>query len=80
MRTFARNPALGISSSGFMSNLIKGTRNLTQRQRLQFVKALHLEAKMAEYFDFLVQFNQAKSLEEKNHFFAYLSKHRGSQA
>ncbi len=80
MRTFARNPALGISSSGFMTNLLKGSRNLTQRQRLQFVKALHLESKAAEYFDFLVQFNQAKSLEEKNHFFAYLSKHRGSQA
>ena len=80
MRTFARNPALGISSSGFMTNLLKGTRNLTQRQRLQFAKALHLEARQAEYFDFLVQFNQAKSIEEKNHFFAYLSKHRGSQA
>jgi uncharacterized protein (TIGR02147 family) len=80
MRTFARNPALGISSSGFMTNLLKGTRNLTQRQRLQFAKALHLEGLQAEYFDFLVQFNQAKSIEEKNHFFAYLSKHRGSQA
>ena len=80
MRTFAKNPALGISSSGFMTNLLKGTRNLTQRQRLQFAKALHLEERPAEYFDFLVQFNQAKSIEEKNHFFAYLSKHRGSQA
>jgi len=80
MRTFAKNPTLGISSSGFMTNLLKGMRNLTQRQRLQFTKALKLDERQSEYFDFLVQFNQAKSIEEKNHFFAYLSKHRGSQA
>ncbi len=80
MRTFARNPSLGISSSSFMTNLLKGTRNLTQRQRLQFAKALKLESRQAEYFDFLVQFNQAKSIEEKNFFFAKLSKHNTSQA
>ncbi|HKP98006.1 MAG TPA: TIGR02147 family protein [Fibrobacteria bacterium] len=80
MRTFASNPALGISSTSYMTNLLKGTRNLTQRQRLQFGKALKLEGPAAEYFDFLVQFNQAKTLDEKNYFFAHLSKHRGSQA
>lgn len=80
MRTFAANPALGISSTSYMTNLLKGTRNLTQRQRLQFGKALKLEGTAAEYFDFLVQFNQAKTLEEKNYFFAHLSRYRGSQA
>lgn len=80
MRTFAANPALGISSTSYMSNLLNGNRNLTQRQRLQFIKALKLEGTPAEYFDFLVQFNQARTLEEKNYFFAHLSKHRGSQA
>ena len=80
MRTFARNPTLGISSTSFMTNLIKGARNLTQRQRLAFIKALKLEGLEAEYFDFLVQFNQAKTLDEKNYFFSHLSKHRGSQA
>jgi uncharacterized protein (TIGR02147 family) len=80
MRTFAGNPALGISSTSYMSNLLKGARNLTQRQRLQFIKALKLEGPAAEYFDFLVQFNQAKTIEEKNYFFAHLSRHRGSQA
>ncbi|MDB5047589.1 MAG: hypothetical protein JWO30_660 [Fibrobacteres bacterium] len=80
MRTFAANPALGISSTSYMTNLLKGTRNLTQRQRLQFIKALKLEGPAAEYFDFLVQFNQAKTIEEKNYFFAHLSRHRGSQA
>lgn len=80
MRTFAANPALGISSTSYMTNLLKGARNLTQRQRLQFIKALKLEGMAAEYFDFLVQFNQAKTLDEKNYFFSHLSRHRGSQA
>ena len=80
MRTFAANPALGISSTSYMTNLLKGTRNLTQSQRLQFIKALKLEGMVAEYFDFLVQFNQAKTLDEKNYFFSHLSRHRGSQA
>ena len=80
MRTFAANPALGISSTSYMTNLLKGARNLTQRQRLQFIKALKLEGAAAEYFDFLVQFNQAKTLDEKNYFFSHLSRHRGSQA
>jgi uncharacterized protein (TIGR02147 family) len=80
MRSFARNPALGISSTSFMTNLMKGERNLTQRQRLAFIKALKLEGPEAEYFDFLVQFNQAKTLDEKNYFFSHLSRHRGSRA
>jgi uncharacterized protein (TIGR02147 family) len=80
MRTFAANPSLGISSTSYMTNLLKGTRNLTQKQRLQFIKALKLEGAGAEYFDFLVQFNQAKTLDEKNYFFSHLSKYRGSQA
>ncbi len=80
MRAFARQPALGISSSSFMCNLLQGKRNLTQHLRLKFSKALKLEPHEAEYFDFLVQFNQAKSLEEKNYFFSHLSKHRGSRA
>lgn len=80
MRAFARQPSLGISSSSFMSNLLQGKRNLTQHLRLKFSKALKLEPHEAEYFDFLVQFNQAKSLEEKNYFFSHLSKHRGSRA
>jgi uncharacterized protein (TIGR02147 family) len=80
MRAFARQPSLGISSSSFMSNLLQGKRNLTQHLRLKFSRALKLEAHEAEYFDFLVQFNQAKSLEEKNYFFSHLSKHRGSRA
>ncbi len=80
MRAFARQPSLGISSSSFMTNLLQGRRNLTQHLRLKFAKAMRLDSLESEYFDSLVQFYQAKSLEEKNYFFSRLSKHRGSSA
>jgi uncharacterized protein (TIGR02147 family) len=80
MRAFARHPSLAISSSSFMSNLLQGKRNLTQHLRMKFAKALRLEGQDAEYFDFLVQFNQAKSMEEKNYFFTQMSRYRGSRA
>lgn len=80
VRAFARHPSLMLTSSGFMTQLLQGKRNLSQQLRLKFVQALKLEPRDAEYFDFLVQFNQAKSLEEKNYFFGHLSRQRGSRA
>jgi uncharacterized protein (TIGR02147 family) len=80
VRSFARHPSLMLTSSGFMTQLLQGKRNLSQQLRLKFVQALHLDSRESEYFDFLVQFNQAKSLEEKNYFFAHLSRQRGSRA
>jgi uncharacterized protein (TIGR02147 family) len=80
VRAFARHPSLMLTSSGFMTQLLQGKRNLSQQLRLKFVQALGLDSRDSEYFDFLVQFNQAKSLEEKNYFFTHLSRHRGSRA
>ena len=80
IRGFARHPSLALNSSGFMTQLLQGKRNLSQQLRLKFAQAMKLENRDAEYFDFLVQFNQAKSLEEKNYFFALLSRYRGSRA
>jgi uncharacterized protein (TIGR02147 family) len=80
VRSFARHPSLMLTSSGFMTQLLQGKRNLSQQLRLKFVQALKLDPRDSEYFDFLVQFNQAKSLEEKNYFFSHLSRHRGSRA
>ena len=39
-----------------------------------------LKEREAQYFEFLVQFNQAKDMEEKNHYFLQLSQFRGSKA
>jgi uncharacterized protein (TIGR02147 family) len=80
MRSFSQSPALKLSSSSFVTSLLQGKKNLSQQLRLKFAKALKLEPREAEYFDFLVQFNQAKSMEEKNYFFSQLSKYRGSRA
>jgi uncharacterized protein (TIGR02147 family) len=80
LRKFAAHSALGLKSSSFLTAVLQGKKNLSQPLRLGFVRAMGLEYTEAEYFDFLVQFNQAKTLEEKNFFFARLSKFRGSRA
>lgn len=43
-------------------------------------RALQLKDKEAQYFEFLVQFNQAKSADEKNHYFQRLSRFQNSKA
>jgi uncharacterized protein (TIGR02147 family) len=74
----SRNPLLsyrwlsakaGINSSAFFPQVMDGKRNLTKQSLLKVVKALELSGPEAEYFENLVFFNQAKSLDEKNHFF-----------
>lgn len=80
LRTFARIPDLGLSSSSFLSAVIKGRKNLSQSLRLKFGRALGLQAGELEYFELLVQFNQSKSGDEKNHYFAHLSKYHSSRA
>ncbi len=59
----------GINSSGFFSDVIAGKRNLTPALILKFSKALKLKRNQEEYFEFLVNFNQSTSLEEKNHYY-----------
>lgn len=61
-----------INSSGFFKLIIEGKRNLTKASLLKTCKAFELKAKEAEYFENLVFFNQAKTLDEKNHFFEKL--------
>ena len=61
-----------INSSGYYKLIIDGKRNLTKQSILKTVKAFELAGREAEYFENLVFFNQAKSVEEKNHFFEKL--------
>lgn len=56
----------GFSSSGLFSNIITGRRNLTHQLIQSFTKAMKLQKKEADYFEAMVLFNQAKSLEDKN--------------
>ncbi len=74
----AQNPAFsyrylaqkaGVNSSAFFKFIMDGKRNLTKSTLLKTCIALKFNDNEAEYFENLVFFNQAKSLNEKNHFF-----------
>jgi uncharacterized protein (TIGR02147 family) len=60
---------VGFSSSGYFSDVLAGKKNLSGAFMLKFAKALKLDKEEEEYFLNLVQFNQAKTLEEKNRYY-----------
>jgi uncharacterized protein (TIGR02147 family) len=68
----------GINSSAFYKYIIEGKRNLTKTTLLKTCLALKLKDKDAEYFENLVFFNQAKTIQEKNLYFDRLTKLRGN--
>jgi len=65
---------IGIRSSGYLSWVIAGKRNISLSLALELVKALKLKSTEGEYFITLVQFNQASDPDEKNHFFEQLNR------
>ncbi len=71
---------LGLSSPSFLSEVVSGKKNLPQKLVLKLNNVLKLSDQNFSYLDLLVQFNQARSMEEKNYFFQKLSKYRGSKA
>lgn len=77
-RVFARKA--GLSSTGFYSEVLNGKRQLAPAAVLRFAKALKLTAPEQTFFEALVAFNQAKTVEERNHHFAKLSGQRGARA
>jgi uncharacterized protein (TIGR02147 family) len=58
---------LGMKSSGFLADILKGRRNLSPKNIIQFCKALDFNREESDYFENLVNFNQAKALIEKKH-------------
>jgi uncharacterized protein (TIGR02147 family) len=80
LRTFAKSPGLSLASSSFISAVIKGRKNLSQHLRLRFGMALGLDQAEMEYFQWLIQFNQSRSADEKAHFHAKLIRFHGSRA
>jgi uncharacterized protein (TIGR02147 family) len=61
----------GFKSPNFLKLVIDNQRNITKESAFRFSKAFGHNKREAEFFENLVFFNQAKTLEEKN---AYLSK------
>jgi len=69
----------GINSSGFYKLILDGKRNLTTDTILKTCKAFSLNDLDSEYFEVLVQFNQARFMKQKNLLFDKLidlQKHR----
>jgi uncharacterized protein (TIGR02147 family) len=58
---------LGVKSSGFLSEIINGKRNLSQKNILQWFKILGFDKDQSNYFEYLVHFNQTRSLIEKDY-------------
>jgi uncharacterized protein (TIGR02147 family) len=79
-RVFAREAELPPTCSSLLPGVVNARRNLSANLRIKFGKALGLSEREYRYFDLLVQFNQAKGMIEKNHFFAQLAKFRNSRA
>lgn len=78
LRTFAKEA--GFSGHGHLRFILEGERNLTKRSLLKLVMVLELPKEKARYLENLVFFNQAKTNDEKNHYFQELLKAKKATA
>lgn len=58
-----------INSSGFFKNVVDGKRSLGRSLIVRFSEAMKLRKKESDYFEVMVYFNEAKTVEEKKVFF-----------
>ena len=58
-----------INSSGFYKNVVDGKRSLGRSLIVRFAEAMKLRKKEADYFENMVCFNEAKTVEEKRIYF-----------
>jgi uncharacterized protein (TIGR02147 family) len=63
---------VGFSSAGFFTKILQGRANISLKIALEFAKLFKLKKHELHYFEMLVQFNQAKSHNEKKYFFEKL--------
>lgn len=64
---------MGISSTGFLANVMSGKSNLTNAHIARLGKILKLSARDTQYFENLVHFTQSKTIEEKNEYYERIS-------
>lgn len=67
---------LGAASSGFLSNVLAGRKNLTPTQIRRLVEVLELSDLDAEYFEALVHHGQARDDQERRDWFERLARLR----
>lgn len=60
---------VGFSSPGFLTNILNGKRNISQETAFQFARLFKFNKTQTEYFDLLVQYNQAKNHDRQRHYF-----------
>ncbi len=65
---------MGISSTGFLSNVLSGRNNLTTTQIAALGKVLKLKKAETAYFETVVLFTQAKTIDEKNTYYSRMVK------
>jgi uncharacterized protein (TIGR02147 family) len=62
----------GISAASFLFYVIEGKRNLTKSTVVKVCNAIGLSQEEAAYFESLVFFNQASTIQEKTHYYSQL--------
>jgi uncharacterized protein (TIGR02147 family) len=72
-RTFAQ--ALGINSSSWLTNVLSGAKGITLETARAISDYLDHDVWERRYFEILVHFNQAKTVEKRNSYFAALKQH-----
>ncbi len=80
LRALAARILPALSSSGLLSGVLNGKKNLGHDLRVKFSAGLKLKARESQFFELLVQFNQATDLQEKDNFFSQLSRFSHSRA
>jgi uncharacterized protein (TIGR02147 family) len=66
----------GFKSHSFCDRVLRGDRNLTHESVVKIAKAMKLPKLAVEYFQYLVQYNQARSYQEKMDHFQELARLR----
>ena len=63
---------LGVTSTGFMSNIMAGRKNLTPAQTNKLCIIIGFDKPQSRYFECMVYYTQAKTIEDKNEFLSKL--------
>ncbi|MBN1758310.1 MAG: TIGR02147 family protein [Chitinispirillaceae bacterium] len=70
---------VGFSSAGFFTNIIQGKRNISPEYIFKFAEVFKLNKTESEYFELLVNFDQAKDHVRKRFYFEKILGHKKSK-
>jgi uncharacterized protein (TIGR02147 family) len=70
----------GFKSAAFFSHILTGKSNVSMRTALSLAEVFRIKGADLEYYENLVQFNQADTKPDKEHFFRRMSAHRRGKA